>query len=174
MSYEVIPEFDVADLSSFKVVREVVEVPAEEVEEQVLRVAENSRSAIEPKKGKAADGDKVTIDYLGKVDGEPFEGGADQDAELVIGSNRFIPGFEEQLVGLKEGDEKVITVSFPADYQAAHLAGKEATFDIKVKAVAAPGELEINDELAKSLGLESADKLREIVKLADRETSMAR
>jgi trigger factor len=163
MSYEVIPSFDVADLSGVKVVREVVEVPAEEVEEQVLRVAENSRS-FEPKKGKAADGDRVTIDYLGKVDGEPFEGGADQDAELVIGSNRFIPGFEEQLVGLKEGDEKVITVTFPADYQAAHLAGKEATFDIKVKAVAAPGELEINDELAKTLGLESADKLREIVR----------
>jgi trigger factor len=129
----------------------VVEVPAEEVEEQVLRVAENSRS-FEPKKGKAADGDKVTIDYLGKVDGEPFEGGADQDAELVIGSNRFIPGFEEQLVGVKEGDEKVITVSFPADYQAAHLAGKEATFDIKVKAVAAPGELEINDERGQVAG----------------------
>jgi trigger factor len=93
-----------------------------------------------------------------------LKAGADQDAELVIGSNRFIPGFEEQLVGLKEGDEKVITVTFPADYQAAHLAGKEATFDIKVKAVAAPGELEINDELAKTLGLESADKLREIVR----------
>lgn len=163
MSYEVIPAFDIADLSGVKVVREVVEVPAEEVEEQVLRVAENSRS-FEPKKGKAADGDKVTIDYLGKVDGEPFEGGADQDAELVIGSNRFIPGFEEQLVGLKEGDEKVITVTFPADYQAAHLAGKEASFDIKVKAIAAPGELEINDELAKTLGLDSADKLREIVR----------
>lgn len=163
MSYEVIPAFDIADLSGVKVVREVVEVPAEEVEEQVLRVAENSRS-FEPKTGKAADGDKVTIDYLGKVDGEPFEGGADQDAELVIGSNRFIPGFEEQLVGLKEGDEKVITVTFPADYQAAHLAGKEASFDIKVKAIAAPGELEINDELAKTLGLDSADKLREIVR----------
>ncbi|MEQ8307524.1 MAG: trigger factor [Hoeflea sp.] len=163
MAYEIIPEFDVADMSSFKVVREVVEVPEEEVEEQVLRVAENSRS-YEAKDGKAADGDKVTIDYLGKVDGEPFEGGADQDAELVIGSNRFIPGFEEQLVGVKAGDEKVITVSFPADYQAAHLAGKEATFDITVKSVAAPGELEINDEVAKSLGLESAEKLREIVK----------
>ena len=163
MAYEVIPAFDVADMSSFKVVREVIDVPAEEVEEQVLRVAENSRT-YEPKDDKAADGDKVTIDYLGKLDGEPFEGGADQDAELVIGSNRFIPGFEEQLVGLKAGDEKEISVTFPADYQAAHLAGKEAKFDITVKAVAAPGELEINDELAKTLGLDSADKLREIVR----------
>ena len=98
------------------------------------------------------------------VDGEPFDGGADQDAELVIGSNRFIPGFEEQLIGLKAGDEKVITVTFPAEYQAAHLAGKEATFDVTIKEVAAPGELEINDEVAKTLGVESADKLREIVR----------
>ena len=163
MAYEVIPSFDLADMSGFKVVREVVDVPADEVEEQVLRIAENSRT-FEPKTGKAADGDKVTIDYLGKVDGEPFEGGADQDAELVIGSNRFIPGFEEQLIGLKQGDEKVIKVTFPAEYQAAHLAGKDATFDITVKAVAAPGALEVNDDLAKTLGLESADKLREIVR----------
>jgi trigger factor len=163
MSYEVIPDFEVADISKIKITREVVDIPDEEVEEQVTRVAENART-YETKKGKAADGDKVTLDYLGKVDGEPFEGGADQDAELVIGSNRFIPGFEEQLVGLKAGDEKVITVTFPEEYQAAHLAGKEATFDITVKEVAAPGELEINDEVAKTLGVESADKLREIVR----------
>ena len=163
IAYEVIPGFDVVDMSTFKVVREIVDVPAEEVEEQVLRVAENSRT-FEPKTGKAADGDQVTIDYLGKIDGVPFEGGADQDAELVIGPNRFIPGFEEQLTGLKAGDEKVITVTFPAEYQAAHLAGKEATFDITVKSVAAPGELVVNDDLAKTLGLDSADKLREIIR----------
>ncbi|MBG18383.1 MAG: trigger factor [Rhizobiales bacterium] len=163
MAYEVIPAFEVADISKIKITREVVDVPDEEVEEQVVRVAESART-FETKKGKAADGDKVTLDYLGKLDGEPFDGGADQDAELVIGSNRFIPGFEEQLIGLKAGDEKVITVTFPAEYQAAHLAGKEATFDVTVKEVAAPGELEINDEVAKTLGVESADKLREIVR----------
>ena len=163
MAYEVIPAFEVADISKIKITREVVDVPDEEVEEQVVRVAESART-FETKKGKAADGDKVTLDYLGKLDGEPFDGGADQDAELVIGSNRFIPGFEEQLIGLKAGDEKVITVTFPAEYQAAHLAGKEATFDVTIKEVAAPGELEINDEVAKTLGVESADKLREIVR----------
>ena len=163
MAYEVIPAFEVADISKIKITREVVDVPDEEVEEQVVRVAESART-FETKKGKAADGDKVTLDYLGKLDGEPFDGGADQDAELIIGSNRFIPGFEEQLIGLKAGDEKVITVTFPAEYQAAHLAGKEATFDVTVKEVAAPGELEINDEVAKTLGVESADKLREIVR----------
>jgi len=163
MAYEVIPAFEVADISKIKITREVVDVPDEEVEEQVVRVAESART-FETKKGKAADGDKVTLDYLGKLDGEPFDGGADQDAELIIGSNRFIPGFEEQLIGLKAGDEKVITVTFPAEYQAAHLAGKEATFDVTIKEVAAPGELEINDEVAKTLGVESADKLREIVR----------
>ena len=163
MAYEVIPDFEVADISKIKITREVVDVPDEEVEEQVTRVAENART-FETKKGKAADGDKVTLDYLGKLDGEPFDGGADEDAELVIGSNRFIPGFEEQLVGLKAGDEKVITVTFPEAYQAPHLAGKEATFDVKVKEVAAPGELEVTDEVAKTLGVESVEKLREIVR----------
>lgn len=163
MAYEVIPPFDVMDIKKIKVTREVIDVPDEEVEEQVKRVAESARS-YEKKSGKAADGDKVTIDYLGKLDGEPFDGGADQDAELVLGSNRFIPGFEEQLVGVKAGDEKTITVTFPENYQATHLAGKEATFDVTVKEVAAPGELEVTDEVAKSLGVESADKLREIIK----------
>src|SRR5690606_10586958 len=90
--------------------------------------------------------------------------GSGNDQLLVLGSKEFIPGFEEQLVGLKAGDEKQITVTFPKDYQAAHLAGKEATFDVTVKEVSAPGPLEVNDETAKSLGLESLERLREIVK----------
>ena len=163
LSYEVIPAITLKDASGIAVTREVVEIDAAEVDEQILKIAESARS-YETKKGKAADGDRVTIDYLGKVDGEPFDGGKDEDAELVLGSNRFIPGFEEQLVGLKAGDEKVITVTFPADYPAENLAGKEATFDIKVKDVAAAAEVEINDELATKLGLESAEKLREIVR----------
>ena len=163
LSYEVIPAIELKDATGIKVTREVVEIDDKEVEEQILKIAESART-YETKKGKAADGDRVTMDYLGKVDGEPFDGGKDEDAELVIGSNRFIPGFEEQLVGLKAGDEKVITVNFPADYPASNLAGKEATFDITVKDVAAPAKLEINDELATKLGLESVDKLKEIVR----------
>ena len=163
LSYEVIPAIALKDNSGIAVTREVVDIDAKEVDEQILKIAESARS-YETKKGKAADGDRVTIDYLGKVDGVAFDGGKDEDAELVLGSNRFIPGFEEQLVGLKAGDEKVITVTFPAEYPAANLAGKEATFDINVKDVAAPAEVEINDDLAKKLGLESADKLREIVR----------
>jgi len=141
----------------------VVEVTEEEVTEQIEKIAESART-FETKKGKAANGDRVTMDYEGKVDGVPFEGGKDSNAELVLGSNRFIPGFEEQLVGVKAGDEKTITVTFPADYPAPNLAGKEATFDVSVKAVASPGKLEINDELASKLGLESEAKLREIVR----------
>ncbi len=163
IAYEVIPKFELKDVSSIKVTREVVDIADEEVDTQVLQIAESAKT-YETKKGKAAQGDRVTMDYLGKVDGVAFDGGKDEDAELVIGSNRFIPGFEDQLVGVKAGDEKVITVTFPADYPAANLAGKEATFDIKVKDVAAAKDVEINDELATQLGLESAEKLREIVR----------
>ncbi|WEX87199.1 trigger factor [Sinorhizobium garamanticum] len=163
VAYEVIPKFELKDVSGIKVVREVVEIAEDEVNEQILRIAESART-YESKKGKAANGDRVTVDYLGKVEGVAFDGGKDEDAELVLGSDRFIPGFEEQLVGVKAGDEKTITVTFPADYPAANLAGKEATFDITVKDVAAAAPLEINDELATKLGLESADKLKEIVR----------
>ncbi|MEO3998988.1 trigger factor [Mesorhizobium sp. CAU 1732] len=163
LDYEVLPPIEEKDLSSIKITRQVYDVPAEEIDEQAMRVADSART-YEPKKGKAADGDRVTMDYLGKIDGVAFEGGAAEDADLVIGSNQFIPGFEEKLVGVKEGDETTITVTFPEQYPAAHLAGKEAAFDIKVKAVAKPGELELNDEVAKQLGLESAEKLREIVR----------
>jgi trigger factor len=163
LSYEVIPPIELKPVDKIKVTREVVEISEEEVTEQIEKIAENART-YETRKGKAANGDRVTIDYLGKVDGVPFDGGKDEDAELVLGSNRFIPGFEEQLVGLKAGDEKVITVTFPADYPAANLAGKEATFDITVKDVAAPAAIELNDELATKLGVESLDKLKEIVR----------
>jgi trigger factor len=163
LSYEVIPAIELKDVSGIKVVREVVEIPESEVNEQIERIAESTRS-YEEKKGKAANGDRVTMDYEGKVDGVPFEGGKDSNAELVLGSGRFIPGFEDQLVGVKAGDEKTITVTFPADYPAPNLAGKEATFDVSVKAVASPDKLEINDELASKLGLESEAKLREIVR----------
>lgn len=163
LAYEVLPPIELKDFSAIKVTRPVYDVPDDEVEKQVAIVADSARS-YEEKKGKAEQGDKVTLDYLGKVDGEAFEGGAAQDAEIVIGSNQFIPGFEEQLVGVKAGDETSIEVTFPEAYAAEHLAGKTATFDLTIKQVAKPGDLEINDELAKSLGLESAEKLREAVR----------
>ncbi len=107
------------------------------MEEQVKRIAESART-YEPKEGKAENGDKVTIDFTGKIDGEPFEGGSATDSDLVLGSDQFIPGFEEQLIGLEAGDEKTIKVTFPDDYSVADLAGREATFDVTVKQVAQP------------------------------------
>ena len=162
LDYEVLPPIEEKDLSTIKIERLVYDVPEDEINEQVERVADSART-FEPKKGKAEKGDRVTFDYLGKIDGEAFEGGAAEDSDLVLGSNQFIPGFEDQLIGVKEGDETTITVTFPEQYAATHLAGREATFDIKVKSVAKPGKLEINDDVAKQLGLESAEKLREVV-----------
>ena len=163
VSYELMPEFEVGDLSGITIEKPVVEVDDKEVMDQIEQIGSQSRP-YEEKKGKAKDGDRITMSYLGKVDGEAFEGGADENGQLVLGSGQFIPGFEEQLVGKKAGDETVVKVTFPEEYQAAHLAGKEAEFDVVVKEVAAPGELVIDDDFAKNLGLEGLDNLKEIIK----------
>lgn len=163
MSYEVMPEINAPELEKLKIDRPVAETTEKEVEEQVERIAESARQ-YEEKKGKSADGDRITMNYLGKIDGEPFEGGADDNAQLILGSGQFIPGFEDQLVGKKADDETVVKVSFPDDYSAAQLAGKDAEFDVKVIKVEKPSKLEINDELAKQLGVETADQLREVVR----------
>ncbi|GGA82649.1 trigger factor [Brucella endophytica] len=163
LNYEVLPQIELKDFSGISVTREVVDVTDEEIDEQVKRIAASTVS-FETKEGKAEDGDRVTMDYLGKLDDEPFDGGADTDAQLVLGSGQFIPGFEEQLIGVKAGDEKQIKVTFPENYGAAHLASKEATFDITVKEVAKPGELELNDETAKKLGIETMERLRQVIR----------
>ncbi len=163
LSYEIIPAIEIKDFSKIAVTRQVFDVPEGEIDDQVKRIAESSRT-YEPKTGKAAEGDRVTIDYVGKIDGTPFNGGTGNDQPLVLGSKEFIPGFEDQLIGAKAGDEKLVTVTFPENYNAPELAGKEATFDVTVKEVGKPGDLEINDETAKSLGLESLERLREIVR----------
>jgi len=160
---EVLPKFELADHSDIELTREVVEIQDKEIDETLERMSAANRPYSE-KKGKAAKDDRVTIDFLGKIDGTPFEGGKGEDVPLVIGSGQFIPGFEDQLVGAKVGDEKVVEVSFPEDYQAAHLAGKPATFDVKVKLIEGPGELAMDDEFAKQFGMESMEKLREAIR----------
>ena len=132
IAYEVLPDFELPDVSdaSRSSVRSP-KFPTTEIDEQVEKIAESARP-YEEKKGKAAKGDRVTMDYAGSIDGTPFEGGTDTDATLVLGSGRFIPGFEDQLIGAKAGDELTVNVTFPADYQAPHLAGKEAEFAVKV------------------------------------------
>ena len=162
---DLLPTIEIVDHSGIAVVKSVAEVPAKDVDEAIERMASANRPfSPRGEKDKAKDGDKLTIDFVGKIDGVAFEGGTGGDVDLVLGSGQFIPGFEEQLVGAKAGDKKLVKVSFPAGYQAEHLAGKAAEFDVTVKAVAAPGELKIDDELAKKFGLDTVEKLREAVK----------
>jgi trigger factor len=113
---------------------------------------------------KAKDGDQVVIDFVGRIDGEAFEGGSAEDVPLVLGSGQFIPGFEEQLVGVKPGADVTVKVTFPAEYQAAHLAGKEAEFEVKVKEVKAPVEASVDDELAKRLGVDDLEALKKLIR----------
>ncbi|MHA7828530.1 MAG: trigger factor [Roseovarius sp.] len=165
MSYEALPDIPEVDLKSIKAERLVVKADDAAVDEALSSLAENAQDFKARKKGaKAKDGDQVVIDFVGKVDGEPFEGGAAEDYPLVLGSNSFIPGFEEQLVGVKVDEEKDVTVTFPEEYQAEHLAGKEAVFECKVKEVKEPVAAEINDELATKYGAESLDALKEQIR----------
>jgi trigger factor len=166
MSLEIMPDFTPVDPKTLKLSRPVYQASDADLDEALGELASQAKS-YEDKKGKAvkaADGDQLTIDFLGKIDGEPFEGGAAEDADLVIGSNQFIPGFEEQLKGAKVGEEKTIEVTFPEGYQAKHLAGKAATFDVKVKAIKAEAKTALDDEFAKRVGLESLDKLKGILR----------
>lgn len=165
ISLEVLPVIEAPSTDGLKIERLVVPVTDAQIDEALAGIAGNNKSYKDaPKTKKAAEGDQLIIDFVGKLDGEPFEGGAAEDTALVLGSNMFIPGFEDQLVGVKTGQEKTITVTFPADYQADHLAGKEATFDVTVKAVKIETETVIDEEFAKNLGLDSLDKLKEIMK----------
>ncbi|MCE1236675.1 MAG: trigger factor [Hyphomicrobiales bacterium] len=164
-AYELLPTFEIADWSGIEVERPIVPVKDEEVEERLKQIAEGNRPFADKAEGaKAEAGDKVKIDFVGTIEGVAFEGGSAEGVDLVLGSNQFIPGFEDQLVGAKVGDDVVVKVAFPEDYAAAHLAGKPAEFACKVQGVQAPGELAIDDEWASKLGIESLDKLREIIK----------
>ncbi|MCA6295847.1 MAG: trigger factor [Phenylobacterium sp.] len=166
IALEVIPEFEPTDFSAISLKRPVYEPTDLEVDEAVAELAESSKT-YEPRKGKtvkAKDGDQLLIDFVGRVDGEVFEGGSAEDATLTLGSGQFIPGFEEQLVGAKPEDEVLVKVTFPTEYQAAQLAGKDAEFTVTVKEVRAPKASKIDDELAKRLGIEDLEKLKELLR----------
>ncbi|MDI3334914.1 trigger factor [Defluviimonas aestuarii] len=161
MSYEALPEIPEVDVSKVKLEKLVVKADEKAVTEALENLAKSAKNFEDKKKGtKAKDGDQVVIDFVGKIDGEAFEGGAGEDYPLELGSGSFIPGFEEQLVGAKAGDEVAVKVSFPAEYGAKHLAGKEAVFDCTVKAVKGAKPAEIDDELAKQFGAESLEALK--------------
>lgn len=162
---EVLPTVEVPSTDGLKLERLVVPVADEAVNEAVASIAGQNKSYKDAAKSKkAAEGNQLIIDFVGKLDGVEFDGGKAEDAALVIGSGQFIPGFEEQLVGVKTGDQKTITVTFPKEYQAENLAGKDAEFDITVKQVKVETETKVDDEFAKNLGLDSLDKLKELMR----------
>ena len=164
MHIDIMPEFEPADIKKLTIKRPVAEVTDADMDERLSQIAEaNQKYDKRAKTAKARKDDAIVMDFLGKVDGEAFEGGSAEGHTLVLGSNSFIPGFEDQLIGAKMDDEKNVTVTFPDNYQAEHLAGKEAVFEVKVHEVRAPKTPDVDEEFAKGLGLESLDKLKEII-----------
>lgn len=162
---EILPDFEPADVAQLKLTKPVADIPDEDLDEALQRIADQQVTyAARGKTAKAKDGDMVTADFVGRVGGEEFEGGKGEKVDIVLGSNSFIPGFEEQLVGAKTGEGVTVKLSFPDDYGAADLAGKEAEFDVHVHEVKAPEKVAIDDELAKKVGLESLEELKTRVK----------
>ena len=163
ISLEMLPTIEPASLEGVTIERFVIPVEPSEVDDALGAIAREQRK-FEAVEGRAAElGDSVVIDFLGSIDGVPFDGGAATDAELELGAGRFIPGFEEQLVGAMAGEERTLTVTLPEDYGADQLAGKAASFAVTVKAVKAAEPVPVDDALAVSLGLENLEKLRESV-----------
>ncbi|HSV03408.1 MAG TPA: trigger factor [Phenylobacterium sp.] len=166
IAVDVMPEFEPVDPAKLSLSRPVYEPTDKEVDEALDELAKQNRTyeARTGKSVKAKDGDMVVIDFVGRIDGAPFEGGAASDVELVLGSGQFIPGFEEQLVGAKPESELTVKVTFPENYQVEALRGKDAAFEVTVKEVKAPVEAKADEALAERLGVESLDKLRELIK----------
>ncbi len=163
MHVEVMPDFEPTDVTALTIERLVSEPTEDEINDSLKRLAENNKSYA-TKEGKAEKDDQVVIDFVGSIDGEKFDGGAAEDMPLVIGSGRFIPGFEDQLIGASAGDEVNVNVTFPEEYQVDTLKGKPALFEVKVKEVKGPKETEIGDEFAATLGLENLDALKGALK----------
>jgi trigger factor len=174
VALEVLPKIEVGSFGDVQVERLVADIPDSEIDDNVKKLAERNRPfTVKDGEPVAENGDKATIDFVGKVGGEVFQGGSAEDVDLVLGSGSFIPGFEEQLVGLKPGEQRTINVTFPETYGEASLAGKPAEFAVRLKALAAPGELTIDDDFAKGLGFENLEKLREMLRASlEREASL--
>src|SRR6516225_1092974 len=160
---EIVPAITLADFKSIKLTRLTADVSDEQIDKALQTIADQNRPFVAKAEG-AANGDRVMLNFQGSIEGTPFEGGTGEDVPLVMGAGQFIPGFEENLAGLKAGKSKTFDVKFPDDYRATHLAGKNATFAVTVKAVEAPGQVTIDDEFAKTLGVESLAKLKDAVK----------
>ncbi len=163
VAFEVIPDFEVKDHAGLELTRHIAEVTDEQINETLTRLASNSKN-FEDKEGAAEKGDKVTINFVGTIDGVAFDGGTAEDVDLEIGSGQFIPGFEDQLIGAKAGDDVTVKVTFPETYGVADLAGKPAEFATKVTKVQGSKETAIDDDFAKKMGFEDLAKLKDMVK----------
>ena len=163
---ELYPEIPAIDYKKMKLEKEKVEISDKEIEESQKRILKNFLQWVEQENTyKAEKGDKVNINFLGKIDGKPFDGGKAENYDLELGSKSFIDTFEDQLIGAKTGDEITVKVSFPEDYHSKELAGKPATFDVKINSVSTPGEQEVNDEfIKKNLNIENLEKFHEMIK----------
>jgi trigger factor len=164
VALEVLPKFEVGAFDDISLERPVADVEPADIDRALDRLADNRRTyADSPEGAKAENGDRVTVDFVGRIAGELFEGGTSENIEVILGSNTFIPGFEEQLVGVVAGERRAVEATFPEAYANRALAGQKAAFDVTVKAVAAPEPFAIDDEFAKSLNFESLDKLKEMI-----------
>jgi trigger factor len=165
MALEIVPPIALGDFKTINLTRLTADVADTEVDEGIKNIADQNRPYTpRPQGEKAAKDDRVTISFAGTIDGKPFEGGSGDDAVVHIGSNTFIPGFEDQLTGIATGETRTLKVTFPAHYPKEDLAGKDAEFVVTAKSIETPGKVTVDDEFAKSLGLESLDKLRDAVK----------
>ena len=162
VAIEVVPTIQLADFKSFTVEKPVVDVSDSDVADAIKRIADQSRPYnAKAEDAKAENGDRVTINFTGRIDGTPFEGGTGEAIQVVIGTGQFIPGFEEQLIGIGAGETRTLKVAFPKNYASEKLAGQPAEFETTATAIESPGETTVDDEFAKTLGLESLDKLKE-------------
>ena len=162
---EILPQIELGDFKDIRLQKFTADVTDQEIDEAVAKIAEENRPFADKGEGaKAEQGDRVVISFKGTIDGEPFEGGTAEDVPVVIGSKSFIPGFEEQLIGIARGETRTVDATFPANYLSAELAGKAASFQVTAKSLEAPGKIEIDDGFAKSLGMESLQKLKDAVK----------
>jgi len=165
MALEIVPPITLGDFKSIKLTRLAADVTDAEVEQGITRIVDQNKPyMVRPEGEKAAKDDRVTISFAGTIDGKPFEGGSGDDAVVLIGSNTFIPGFEDQLIGVGTGETRTLKVTFPARYMKEDLAGKAAEFVVTAKSIEAPGKVTADDDFAKSLGLESLAKLHDAVK----------
>ena len=162
---EVVPQIALADFKAIMLEKVVADVTDLDVDEAVRRLAEQNRTyTSKPEGAKAESGDRVVMSFKGTVNGEPFEGGSGENVPVNIGSNTFIPGFEDQLLGIAAGETRTVNVTFPDDYAAAKLAGQAATFEVEAKSIEKPSEITIDDAFATSLGMESVQKLSQAVR----------